>query len=88
MRTPESTRAARSQEAHPFRVVAVELLLELSAFTGRLFDHMYNFQPDLVCHIADKRNLVAVRDWDNATAINETLTFAVRLPLLAFAVTC
>ena len=62
-------------EAHPFRIVAVELFLELSSTYGTLDGMPCEFRPDFVCHVGDKRNLVSVRDWDKLDRMDEMCSF-------------
>ena len=62
-------------EAHPFRIVAVELYLELSSSFGILDGDPFEFRPDFVCHVGDKRNLLSVRDWDKMGLLDEMRSF-------------
>ena len=51
---------------YPLNITAAELDLELTSFVGSLADsggELFEFRPDLVCHIGDLSNLVCVRDW-------------------------
>ena len=66
---------ARAQE-HPFRIVAVEVLIELSTFSGASADNLgkhFEFRPDLVCTTGDQRSMVNVRDWDKPEVLDEAL---------------
>ena len=50
---------------YPLNITAAELDLELTSFVGSLADsggELFEFRPDLVCHIGDLSNLVCVRD--------------------------
>ena len=58
-----------------FRVVAVELLVELPSCFGKLDGEDCEFLPDFVCHGVDKRNLVSVRDWFRPELLDEMNTF-------------
>jgi len=60
--------------AHPIHVVAAEAVLELSSFTGSALGDpklTRSFRPSLLAHARDLRNLVGVRDFANARAVDE-----------------
>ncbi|KAH8091173.1 hypothetical protein JL720_6058 [Aureococcus anophagefferens] len=65
--------------AHPFHIMAAEVLVELTSFTGKLPEKnfsgaattTYELRPSLMCHCRDLRNLVSVRDFDDLTKLDE-----------------
>ena len=63
--------------AHPFHIMAAEVMVELTSFTCRrppgedLDDTTFEVRPNLMCHIRDFRNLVSVRDYDRRSAMDE-----------------
>ena len=52
-------------DCQPFGIRALELTLEYSSFVSQVpGGDIYNFRPDLLCHVEDLRNLVCVKNWN------------------------
>ena len=60
--------------AHPIHVMAAEVTLELSSFTGAALERperVYEFKPNLLAHATDLRNLISVQNWDAPERMEE-----------------
>ena len=57
--------------AHPFHIMAAEVMLELTSFTCTKDQDTYGLRPSILCHVKDFWNLVRVRDYDSPSKMDE-----------------
>ena len=62
VKLPLSTREIYA--AHPFHILTLECVIQLSTVDGTLNGQALRLLPDLLYHGKDLRNLVSVRNWD------------------------